>query len=200
LNAPVVAALVLAAGCSRRMGSNKLVMALAGKALVAHVADSALAAGFAEIIVVTGHQAEAVHLALAGRPVRWIHNAFYDQGMASSLKAGLSGLPSAIDALLVCLGDMPLVGAGPMQAIARAYNPSLGHTICVPVFHGQRGNPVLFGRQHFEEMRTLEGDRGARSLLAVHADRLCEVAMADDGVLTDVDTPDSFTRIAEASS
>lgn len=199
MKAPAIAALLLAAGRSSRMGRNKLVMELRGKALVTHVADQALAAGFADVIVVTGHQADAVHQALAGRPVTWVHNPLYEQGMASSLKAGIGALLPTIDALLVCLGDMPRVGAAQMQDIARAYDPAGGHTICVPIFQGQRGNPVLFGRRHFAEMQALEGDRGARSLLVRHADRICPVPMADDGVLVDVDTPESFTRITGGS-
>ncbi len=191
-----IAALLLAAGRSSRMGGNKLVMEWRGKALVAHVADQALTAGFDPVVVVTGHQADAVRRAVAGRPVAWIHNALYGQGMAASLKAGIEALPPAVEAVLVCLGDMPRVEARHMQAIARAYDPSAGRTICVPIFDGQRGNPVLFGRRYFAEMQSLEGDRGARSLLAGHADHVHEVPMADDAVLADVDTPDSFVRLA----
>lgn len=191
-----VAALLLAAGRSSRMGSNKLVKELEGKTLIAHVADQALAAGFADVVVVTGHQAEAIRRALAGRPVTWVHNVLYEQGMASSLKAGVEALPASVEALLICLGDMPRVTAQQMQTIARAYDPAKGHTICVPVFQDQRGNPVLFGRRHFAEMRMLEGDRGARTLLAKHADQVREVDMTDDAVLTDVDTPESLARIA----
>jgi molybdenum cofactor cytidylyltransferase len=199
MTTPAVAALLLAAGRSSRMGSNKLVKELEGKALIAHVADQALSADFAGVVVVTGHQAEAIQRALVGRPVTWVHNALYEEGMASSLKAGVEALPASVEALLVCLGDMPRVTAHQMQTIARAYDPAKGHTICVPVFQDQRGNPVLFGRQHFVEMQSLEGDRGGRSLLAKHADRVREVEMTDDAILTDVDTPESFARVAGES-
>lgn len=190
-----VAALLLAAGHSRRMGSNKLVLELDGKALIAHVADAALAAGFAEVIVVTGHQADAVHRALADRPVTWVHNAHHEQGMASTVKAGVEALAPTVDALLVCLGDMPRVSARQMQEIAQAYAPSSEYSICAPVFNGNRGNPVLFGRRHFAEMLAVEGDQGARSLLVKHADRIRLVPMDDDAILADIDTPDAFRRI-----
>ncbi len=196
MSTPSVAALLLAAGRSSRMGSNKLVLELEGKALIAHVADQALAADFAEVVVVTGHQADAVRRALADRPVRWVHNPLFEQGMASSLRAGIEALAPTIDALLICLGDMPRVDSRHMQKIAGAYDAAAGQTICVPVFDRQKGNPVLFGRRHFAEMLSLEGDRGARSLLARHPDRVRLVEMADDAVLTDVDTPESFARMA----
>lgn len=195
MTTPAVAALLLAAGRSSRMGANKLVLELAGKSLVAHAADQALAAGFARLVVVTGHQPDAVRAALTGRPVSWVHNPLFEQGMATSLKAGIAALPTDIDAVLVCLGDMPKVDARHMRAIAGAFAPETGHTICVPVFKEKRGNPVLFGRRHFAEMMTLEGDRGARSLLEKHAGSVRLVPLPDDAVLEDVDTPDAFTRL-----
>ncbi|PKU22633.1 nucleotidyltransferase family protein [Telmatospirillum siberiense] len=195
MTAPAIAALLLAAGRSSRMGANKLVLELAGKSLVAHAADQALAAGFTRVVVVTGHHPEAVHAALSGRPLSWVHNPLFEQGLSSSLKAGLAALPDDIDAVLVCLGDMPKVDALHMRAIAEAFDPGAGHTICVPVFGGKRGNPALFGRRHFAEMMTLEGDRGARSLMDKHAGCVRLVELPDDAVLEDVDTPDAFARL-----
>lgn len=189
-----IAAVVLAAGRSTRMARNKLLIDMGGKPLVAHAVDAALEAGLAPVLVVTGHQAEAVQAALAGRPVTFVHNARFEDGMASSLQAGIAALSDDIDAALVCLGDMPSVGPRHMAAIAAAYAPESQRSICVPFSQGQRGNPVLLGRRFFPEIAQLSGDSGARPLLAAHADQVWPVELADDAVLTDLDTPEALAE------
>ncbi|MDR3437776.1 nucleotidyltransferase family protein [Telmatospirillum sp.] len=195
MTAPAVAALVLAAGRSSRMGSNKLTLMLDGKPLVAHVCDAALAAGLTPVVVVTGHQAETVRRLLAGRNVSWTHNADFASGMATSLTAGIAALPPETDAVLVCLGDMPRVSARHMTEIAEAFDPESGYTACVPIHNGQRGNPVLLGKQHFAEILALDGDRGARSVLAAHDAAVRRVVIDDDAILTDVDTPEAYASL-----
>ncbi|MGE0256509.1 MAG: NTP transferase domain-containing protein [Alphaproteobacteria bacterium] len=193
---PRIAALVLAAGQSRRMGTaNKLLLPVAGKAMVAHAADAALAAGADPVVVVTGHEAEQIRMALAGRPVAFTHNPDYAGGMSTSLRAGLAALPASVDAALVLLGDMPRVGADTIARLAAAFDPDAGRAICVPVRGGRRGNPVLWARRHFAEMGQLSGDAGARRLIDLHADAVIEVPMADDAVLVDVDTPQSLAEL-----
>ncbi len=194
---PRIGGLVLAAGLSSRMGRNKLLIEVNGKPLVAHAAEAALAAGLDPVVVVTGHQAEAVKMALDGLPVAWTHNPEFADGLAGSLKAGLAALPAQVDGVLVCLGDMPTLTADHMKRIVAAFNPLEGRGICVPTFHGKRGNPVLLGSQFFAEMRGLAGDSGARSLFARHDELVCEVAMPDDAVLTDVDTAEALARVVE---
>ncbi|MBI3512480.1 MAG: NTP transferase domain-containing protein [Proteobacteria bacterium] len=194
--APRIAALVLAAGQSRRMGRNKLLLPIEGTPMVARTVDALIASVATDIVVVTGHQADPVRAALAGRSVAFVHNPDFATGLASSLKAGLAALPADADGVLVCLGDMPLVMPAHLDRLIAAFNPVEGRLICVPTYDGKRGNPVLWARQFFAEMHSLSGDVGARGLIERHAEALCEVAMTDAGVLLDVDTPDVFTTVA----
>ena len=197
--APRVAALVLAAGASRRMGaSNKLLAPVGGVPLVTHGVDAALAAGVAPLLVVTGHQHREVAAALAGRELRLVHNPDYRRGLSTSLRAGIGALGAEVDAVLVCLADMPAVGAGHLRRLFEAFDPMRGRAICVPVFGGRRGNPVLWARRFFAAMREIDGDVGARSLMVRHAAMVREVAMDDDAVLRDVDTPRALVEAGRA--
>jgi molybdenum cofactor cytidylyltransferase len=190
-----VAAIVLAAGRSSRMGSNKLLVELEGEPLLLRAVDAALASRAAPVIVVTGHEAERVRSALRGRRVTLVHNPNHAAGLSSSVKAGLAALPAEADAALVCLGDMPRVGTATLDRLIAAFNPVEGRTVCVPVWNGKRGNPVLWGRQMFPLISDLAGDVGAKHLIALHPELVAEVPAADDGVLVDVDTPDALALI-----
>jgi molybdenum cofactor cytidylyltransferase len=196
--APRVTALVLAAGRSSRMGpTNKLLAEVNGAPLVARAVDAALASQAANVIVVTGHQGESVARALADRPVTFVHNPAFAEGLSSSLRAGLAAVPSEADAVVVCLGDMPRVASAVIDRLIAAYSPLEGRAICVPTTHGKQGNPVLWDRAFFTEMAALTGDAGAKRLIGQHADRLCEVPVEDAGILYDVDTPDLLARFTE---
>ncbi len=188
-----VAALVLAAGQSRRMGPvNKLLAEVDGAPMVAHAVDATLASKARPVVVVTGHEPERVRAALAGRDVAFAHNPLYAEGLSGSLRAGLDALPADIDGVVICLGDMPSVAASHIDRLIAAFDPAAGCTICVPTFNGKRGNPVLWARRYFAEMREVAGDVGARHLIGAHADEICEVPMADTSVLEDLDTPEAL--------
>lgn len=190
---PAVAALVLAAGGSRRMGGgHKLTAPLGDRPLVAHAVDAALASRARPVVVVTGHEAEAVRGCLPGRDVVFVENPEWSTGLASSLRAGLASLPDAVGGVLVCLGDMPRVQAATLDALLSAFTGPAA--IVVPAYQGRRGHPVLFGRGHFVEMARLTGDVGARELLERHPPRV--VAVDDPGVLVDVDTPADLAALA----
>ena len=190
----MIAAVILAAGTSARMGTNKLLIEVdAGRPIVARVADAAIEAGLNPVIVVTGHEAERVRAALAGRLVRFEHNPRYVDGLAESLKTGLAALPDEAAGALICLGDMPDVNAAHMARIVSAFDPEGGGQICVPVWQGRRGNPVLFARRFFGEMMNLSGDVGARGLIAANPDSVREVPMEDDAVVTDLDTAEALS-------
>ncbi|MBF0375466.1 MAG: molybdopterin-binding/glycosyltransferase family 2 protein [Alphaproteobacteria bacterium] len=194
---PRVAALVLAAGQSRRMGRNKLLIETGGKPLIAWAVDAALDSRAHRVVVVVGHQAEAVREALACRPVTIVENPRHAEGMATSLGAGLGALPADIDGALVCLGDMPAVTGRHLDRLIAAFDPAEGRAICVPLRDGKRGNPVLLARRFFPQMLAIGGDQGAKRLLAEHPEQVFEVVMADDAVLEDVDDPDALDRLPE---
>ncbi len=192
-----VAALVLAAGSSSRMGGrHKLLIADAdGQTMVARTVDHLREAGISPILVVTGHREAEIRAALAGRGLRFIHAARHNEGLAESLKAGLAALPDDSAGVLVCLGDMPLVDATTLRRIVAAFDPDEGRAIVVPTHQGQFGNPVLWDRSFIPEMMQLTGDQGARILLRRHAEDVAELALATDAVLRDFDTPESLAHL-----
>jgi molybdenum cofactor cytidylyltransferase len=195
---PAVAAIVLGAGSSRRMGpQNKLLAEVDGAPMIARVVDAILATRARPVVVVTGHDAEAVRVSLRGREVTFVHNARHEEGMSTSLRAGLAELGEDIDGALICLGDMPRVRPSQLEALLGAFDPADGRAICVPTWERRRGNPVLFAARHFPEMRLLEGDVGARSLLEKHAAEICYVPMDDRGVTLDVDTPEALLSLTK---
>jgi molybdenum cofactor cytidylyltransferase len=193
---PRIAAIVLAAGQSRRMGGpNKLLAPVEGKPMVRRSVESVLASGAAPVIVVLGHQRERVAAALEGLEVRLVENPDFATGLSTSLKRGLAEVPSSADAALICLGDMPFVTPAELGRLAAAFNPTEGRAIVVPTRAGKRGNPVLFARRFFAEMKEVAGDSGAKHLIGAYPEALAEVEMASDGVLTDIDTPESLARV-----
>jgi molybdenum cofactor cytidylyltransferase len=190
------AALVLAAGRSTRMGGpNKLLAEIGGKPLVRFVAEQALASRAAPVLVVTGHERAKVEAALAGLRVRFVHNPDHAAGLSTSLKAGLAALPAEADGAIVCLGDMPQVTAGLIDRMLDAFDPARGAFVVVPIIEGKRGNPVVWSRRFFPDLMALEGDVGARHLIAAHADAVAEVPVEDSAALTDVDTPDALLAV-----
>ncbi len=190
-----IAAVVLAAGRSTRMGTeNKLLMPLHGEPMIARTVRTIASSGVRDVVVVLGHDADAVRRALAGLDVTFIGNPRFAEGMATSLKAGLGGLPADADGVLVCLGDMPAVTREAIDKLIAAFNPTEGRAIVVPTYQGKRGNPVLFAAAFVDEMRAAEGDVGARALLSQNADAVYEVE-TDAGVLADADTPAAFAAL-----
>lgn len=184
-----VAALVLAAGQSTRMGSNKMMADIDGTPMVVRTVDAVLASKADPVVVVTGHQADRVRTALAGRKVIFAQNERYADGLSTSLRTGLDALPADVDGAIVALGDMPGITAAHLDRLIAAFDPDAGASICVPSFKGKRGNPVLWSKAYFQEMREVAGDVGARHLIGAHGDEIKEVAMPDAGVLEDLDTP-----------
>jgi molybdenum cofactor cytidylyltransferase len=195
---PRIAALLLAAGQSRRMGGpNKLVAEIDGRPMVARVAQRLLSSHARPIVAVLGNQADAVDAALGKLPVERVRNPAFAEGLSTSLKRGLAALPADIDGVVVCLGDMPLVTGRDLDRLIAAFNPLEGRAIIVPARRGKRGNPVLWARRFFPEMAGLAGDVGAKHLIGEHAELVYEVEMDSDGVLVDVDTPDALAALRE---
>jgi molybdenum cofactor cytidylyltransferase len=188
-----LAAIVLAAGRSTRMGGpNKLLADVGGKPLIRITAEQALASRAKPVIVVTGHQRELVESALGDLPVRFVHNPDFAQGLATSLKAGIGALPADTDGVIVCLGDMPQISATLIDALMSVFDPEKGALIGVPTLGGKRGNPVLWSRRFFADLTALEGDVGARHLIGRYPEALVEMPVTDQAVLVDIDTPDAL--------
>ena len=192
---PRIAAVILAAGMSSRMGRNKLLAEWHGKPLVRHVVEAALVSDARPVIVVTGHAASRTKEALSGLDVRFVHNPDYADGLSTSLKAGIGEVPEDCDGALVLLGDMPQIRPKHIAGIIGSFAPREGRPICVAVSHGKRGHPVLWGRRFFSYIASLSGDIGARKLLAAHEGEIHEMDFDDDAVLNDIDTPEALEAL-----
>jgi molybdenum cofactor cytidylyltransferase len=191
-----IAAVVLAAGRSTRMGGrNKLVAEIRGKPLVRIAAEQALASRARPVTVVTGHERERVEAALAGLPVRFVHNPDYATGLGSSLKAGIAAVPAEADGVVVCLADMPQVDAALIDRLIAAFDPAKGALAVIPVLDGKRGNPVLWSRRFFPELMAVEGDVGARGLIGRYNEAVVEVPVIGRAALVDVDTPEALRGV-----
>ncbi|HLH93595.1 MAG TPA: molybdopterin-binding/glycosyltransferase family 2 protein [Xanthobacteraceae bacterium] len=191
-----IAAVVLAAGRSTRMGgANKLIEKIGGKPLVRIVAEQALASRARPVIVVTGHQRDAVEATLVGLPVQFTHNPDFAQGLGTSVRAGIAAVPPAADGAVICLGDMPQVDAALIDRLIAAFAPDRGALAVVPTIEGRRGNPVLWSRRFFPELMAIEGDVGARNLIGRYGEAVIEVPVADKGALTDIDTQEALAGV-----
>jgi molybdenum cofactor cytidylyltransferase len=193
-----VAAIVLAAGRSTRMGAqNKLLADLNGKPMVRQVVEAALGSQARPVLVVTGHMAAEVGAALAGLDVRLVVNPDYATGLASSLKAGIRAVPPECAGALILLGDMPGVAAEDADRLVDAF-AEVPDVIVMPVHEGRQGNPLIWPRRYFPELLQLDGDAGAKRLIAARRDEVREVEVGTTGIFADVDTPEELARIRRA--
>jgi molybdenum cofactor cytidylyltransferase len=192
-----VAAVILGAGRSTRMGGpNKLMEKIGGRPLLRMAVEEALASRARPVIVVTGHQRERVEEALAGLKVQLVHNPDFASGLSTSLKAGLAALPAeGVDGAIVCLGDMPQVRATLIDRLIGAFDPERGALVVVPTIEGKRGNPVVWSRRFFPELMALEGDVGARHLIGRYSEAVTEVPVTDAAAFVDVDTPEALVKV-----
>jgi molybdenum cofactor cytidylyltransferase len=198
--APAIAAIVLAAGRSSRMGErHKLLEPVAGKPIVRHAVEAAMASSARPVLVVTGHRAEDVERALAGCTVQMVASPHYKDGLSASLRAGIKALPPDVDGALILLADMPGITARHIDALISAFAPKEGRSIVLPVRAGKRGNPVLWGRDHFAELAALAGDSGARHLIGEHGERVAEVDLGSDAIFLDIDTPEGLAEARRAA-
>ncbi len=192
---PRVAAILLAAGAGRRMrGRDKLLEPLAdGRPLLRHAAEAARVSQAGEVVAVLPPAAAGRAVALAGTGVRIVEAPDWAEGMAASLRAGLSAIPAETDAVVVLLADMPEVSARDIDRLIAAFDPTEGREICRAVtVDGVPGHPVLFGRRFFESLAGLRGDRGARELLLEAAEFVTDVTTGGRAAVIDLDTPEAW--------
>jgi molybdenum cofactor cytidylyltransferase len=191
-----IAAVILAAGRSTRMGGpNKLTAEISGRPLVRIAAEEALASRARPVVVVTGHERERVEAALKGLNLQRVHNPDFAAGLSASLKAGLAALSPEVDGAIVCLGDMPQVRAALIDNLIAAFDPEHGGLVVIPTIEGKRGNPVVWSRRFFPELMALEGDVGARHLIGRYPEAVVEVPLTDKAALIDVDTPEALIAV-----
>lgn len=195
--APRIAAVVLAAGLSRRFGrDNKLLADIGGGPLLRRVVEQARRSQAARLLVVTGHEADRVAAALASLDIELVHNPDYLLGMGTSVAAAIRAImaESSIAGALVLLGDMPEIDAALLDRIMAAFAQSGGDRIVFPVDgEGRQRNPVLWPRALFAELVRLDGDTGGRDLIARHPGLALPLAVGDaSAVSLDIDTPQAL--------
>ena len=182
-----VAAIVLAAGESRRFGSPKQLLPWGEATLLEHVVDTVLESSVEDTLVVLGYRAEQIGAPLRDRPVRSVINEDWQRGLSSSVKAGLQALPARYEACLFLLGDQPSVTTELINSMLKRYRRTLA-PIVAPSFRGWRGNPVLFSRSVFPELLVLKGDQGGREVILRHQDEVEMVEVEQENVFLDIDT------------
>jgi molybdenum cofactor cytidylyltransferase len=188
-----VAAIILAAGEAKRFrrspDETKLIAELDGKPIVRHVAEAALASRAYPVLLVTGHAHEQVSNALDGLMLEWIHNHDPGVGLSASLKLGVRALPSTARGAVILLGDMPRIAPCLIDRLIDAFDAAPVEPLAVvPVRGGRRGNPALIGRGLFAAVRLLEGDKGARDLIAAASENILELMVGDSAIEIDIDT------------
>ena len=192
-----VAAIVLAAGQSSRMGDqNKLFLKVGERSMIQQVVANLTASSVNRIFVVTGHEREQVRAELQDEKVTFIHNREFALGLSTSLRTALGQLPKKVNAALICLGDMPFVDTSIIDALIHAFDPDTEQDICVPTYQGKRGNPVLWGRRYFQEIMEVQGDVGAKHIIGEYESNVIEVEVDDVGVVTDLDTQEAYGQLA----
>lgn len=186
-----IAAIILAAGLSSRFGAAKLMQPLRGKPMLRHTIDTALESKAVEVIVVTGNSSPEIQTLLGSVPLKTVTNTDPASGLSSSLKLGIENVDNC-DGAVVLLGDMPFVQPATIDKLIDGFAPPLRQEIGIPLFQGQRGNPILWSRRFFPAITTLSGDRGAKALIEPNRPYVYEVEVDDPGVHIDIDTMDDL--------
>jgi molybdenum cofactor cytidylyltransferase len=199
---PTLAAILLAAGSSRRYGAdNKLLAKIDDKPLITRVATALVSAQLGDIVVVTGHDAPT--LASLLKPIhctlRFALNAAHADGMGGSIATGIAALGPTITGVLIAQGDMPDVDAALIGALCQRFIKCGSNSIVVPwLGEGRQGNPVLWPRRLFADLAALRGDQGAKPLIKAAGDAVERVMISDASAATDIDTPEQLAAYLKA--
>ena len=197
----MISAVILAAGESRRMGKqNKLLLPLGGEALLVKLVKSVCASDVGQVLVVIGHEAEKIRGELNNFPLSFVYNPNFSEGMTTSIKFGVKKVSPDSDGFLICLADMPFINTSEINKLINAYvqnRKKEKRLIVVPVFQGQRGNPVLFSSEFLNDILEHKKESGCKEIIMNNSESVKEIEMDDDNMLLDVDTLDDYQRLTE---
>ena len=188
-----IAGILLAAGTSSRMGSNKLLFELNGESVLRGAARRALAGGLAPLFVVLGHQADRVRQELEGLPCHTVVNPDYEQGINTSLKAGVAALPEDVQGAMVMLSDMPFVTPEMLAGLIARYRSSTA-PLAISDYEGVNAPPMLYDRCLFGELLAMTGEGCGRQVVKRHRHE-AEVLAWPAAALADLDVPDDYARL-----
>ena len=196
----MLSAVIPAAGLSTRMeNKNKLLLPYHGKTVLEATLHNILAAGITDVVVVTGRDAELVRAAIQHLPVRMVHNPHFAAGLTGSIQKGVQEATG--DGYMICLADMVLIMPDEYRLLAQQFARRQAvdaKCICLPVYGGRRGNPVVFAAAWREAIMTHEQAEGCKAIVQGHAANVYEVEMTSDHVLQDMDYPEDYLRVAES--
>ncbi len=183
----MISAIILAAGESKRMGKSKQLIPFGRSTILEETVNNMLNSKVSEVIVVLGSRADEVTEKIAFKPVKTVVNPDYQQGMSTSVIAGLRLIDSSALAVMIALGDQPLINS---QAINRLIEEFCNHDkgIAIPTYQGRRGHPVIFAMKYKEKLLELKGDIGGREIIDRYPDDVLEVAVNCEGIYIDIDT------------
>jgi molybdenum cofactor cytidylyltransferase len=191
-----VSAILLAAGESRRMGDrNKLELMVYGLPLVRRTAHTLLASRLVEVVVVLGHESDRIRHLLEGLSLAFVENAYYREGQMTSVHAGLAALSRPCDGFMVCLADQPLLEAGDVDGLIRAFDERSRGSVLVPTFEGRRGNPVILACAHRETILASNRRLGCRRFIDENPELVETVEWQNDHVVFDLDTPEDYREL-----
>ncbi len=181
--------ILLAAGESKRMGRQKLLLPFQGKSIIEKSVENIIRSKVDHIVVVLGSHYEEIFDQIRHLPVRFCFNEDFKRGMLSSVKCGIRTLPESCDAVLVFPGDQPMISPDVIDQVIEAYRNS-DKEIVIPTFENRRGHPVLIGRKYFDEVLRL--DESLRFLVSLFPESFLEVKTNGYGILRDIDTPEEY--------
>jgi putative nucleotidyltransferase with HDIG domain len=193
---PRLAAIVLAAGYSSRMGQFKPLLSVGTRTAVEAVVQSFLAAGVLDVCVVLGHRANDLRPVVEAAGARCAINSNFDLGMYSSVCAGVAAISTSTDACFVTPADIPLVRVSTIRRLARFYAETR-QGIIYPIFNGDRGHPTLISRAILAEALDRGPDSRLSTLLSAHEEECSSLFVPDEGIHLDMDTPDDLARVQE---
>ncbi len=169
------------------MGKTKQLLPFAGSTIIEQVVNNALESQVDEVIIVLGHQASRIAPLFKDKPVKVAVNRDYHQGMSSSIRCGLNHMAKDSEAVMILLGDQPLIDKEIINRLVAAFARSR-QGIVAPVYDGRPGHPVIFAARYRPELLRLEGDLGARNIIGAHPGDILEVAVTSDSIITDIDS------------
>jgi molybdenum cofactor cytidylyltransferase len=193
-----VAAVVLAAGMSRRMGTPKQLLRIGGETILQRTLKNVRDSNVAEIILVLGHAADDVRKTIAIQDLKVVINPEYQQGMGTSLRKGLAAVSADARAAIIVLADQPWVRAETLNRLVVCHQEGKPQ-ILVPMYKGFRGNPVLLDRSVFAEVQALNGDVGCRAIFGDHTEGIVKLPIDDPGILLDIDSRDDLESLSGAA-
>jgi molybdenum cofactor cytidylyltransferase len=187
----MISVIILGAGRSKRMGQIKQIMPFGGSTILASTIDNYLNSGAAEVIVVLGSNASAIRKAIIKKPVTIVINPDYLMGIGTSIVAGLKNIAQNSSAIMIALGDQPLIDSKIIDLIIQEYKRRKPG-IAIPVYNGKRGHPIIFSRSYMVELLTLTEDVGAKEIIQRHPGDVLEISVNSNAVCIDIDTPENY--------